>query len=262
MSLACACDSRSSAPDRVAEDLTYFGNEVPAAFTKCGEPPCTEKVGKLTWTLNRFTLAGSQSYTFPGLSSTNSKTDAGPMVFLVGTDAKVHPSKAREASRVASGTVVDEYLSTDVPCVSHGTCRTAAILVEGKLVSSTFAVCYERSVTDLGGAHNVQSVSPEVIGEARAHQESRLPKLATERTVRKTDAGFGWDFAAQTLVRYDGKMLVGVNANATYSHPQFDAESYTGCVNTFVVMRSDATELLFSKYEAARTAEESLTVPR
>lgn len=76
------------------------------------------------------------------------------------------------------------------------------------------------------------------------------------------EPGFGWDIAAQTHVRYDQKQLVGVNASVTHHHPQFDAPSFRGCVNTFVVMRSPMTELLFKKFEAARKADEDLTVPR
>lgn len=246
-----------------AEALTYFDHAVPAAFAKCAGTSCTEQVGKATWTLKHVKLAGNTSYKFPALNAfTSGGVEPGPMIFLVGTAANVHPTKARDVSTVAADTIVDVYESKDVPCVSHGTCTTTAAFVAGKLMTATYSICYENKVTDLGGAHNVQSISPEVVAKVRDHQDTRLPRLSTERTVKLVEPGFGWDIAAQTHVRYDQKLLVGVNASVTYNHPQFDAASFNGCVNTFVIMRSPMTELLFKKFEAARKADEDLTVPR
>ena len=246
-----------------AETLTYFDHAVPAAFAKCGEPSCTEQVGKAKWTLKHIKLAGDTAYKFPALNAfTWRGVEPGPMIFLAGTAANVHPTKARDVSIVAADTIVDVYESKDVPCVSHGTCTTTAALVAGKLMTATYSICYENKITDLGGAHNVQSINPEVIAKVRDRQDERLPLLTTARTVKLVEPGPGSDIAAQTHVRYDQKQLVGVNASVTYNHPQFDAASFYGCVNTFVVVRSPMTELLFKKFEAARKADEELTVPR
>jgi hypothetical protein len=262
VSLAAGCAGCGSDAGGAADALTYFEGSVPAKFAKCGEPTCKEQVGKATWSLKRTKLVGNTGYRVPGLGSTNAKADAGPMIFLAGAEAAVAPGKARDVALVAAGTVVEEYSSADVPCVSRGTCRTTAALVDGKLVSSTYTICYEAAGLDRDGSRYAQSIDPAVIGKAREHQDGRLPRLANERTIEHTEPGFGWDFAAQTHVRYDGKMLVGVNANGTYAHGQFDDASVTGCVNTFVVMRSPMTELLFKKFETARKADEDLTVPR
>lgn len=249
--VALSCKGSSGS----ANDLTYFNSDVASKFSDCAKPPCKAQVGKSTWSLARFTLNGDTSYIVPPVRSTNGHVTASPTIWIAGQDAKVHPSKARDVSLIAAGTTIDEYTSKDVPCVSHATCQTSAITLDGKLVSSVYSICYEVSVQDVGGMTNTQSINPEVIGKARAVQDERLPQLATERIVTDEDHGMGWDFTTRTHVRYDDKMLVGVNGNVTDAHPQFDPSSTTGCVNAFAVMRSPATELLFKKYEEAGAAE-------
>jgi hypothetical protein len=247
-----------------ANDLTYFDANIPSKFSNCGKPPCKMQVGRGIWSLARFVLDGDVSYVVPALRTTNGQAKASPTIWIAGKNAKVHPSKVRDVSVIAAGATVDEYSSTDVPCVSHATCRTSAIMVDGKLVASVYSICYEVSVHDVGGVTNTQSINPEVIGKARAVQDDRLPRLATERTLADEDHGMGWDFVTHTHVRYDDKMVVGVNGNVTDAHPQFDPASTTGCVNTFAVLRSPVTELLVKKYDEAGAAEaewKNSTVP-
>jgi len=238
-----------------ANDLTYFDSDVPSKFSDCGGPPCKVQVEKRTWSLVRFVLDGDTSYVVPAVRTTNGHVKASPTIWVAGKNAKVHPSKVRDVSVIAAGTTIDEYTSKDVPCVAHATCQTSAIMIDGTLVSSVYSICYEVSVQDIGGMTNTQSINPEVVGKARAVQDERLPKLATERALTDEDRGMGWDFVTHTHVRYDDKILVGVNGNVTRAHPQFAPASTTGCVNTFAVVRGPATELLFKRYDEAGAAE-------
>lgn len=246
-----SCGGSSSS----VNDLTYFDSAVASKFSDCSKPPCQAQVGRGTWTLARITLNGDMSYIVPTVRTTNGHVTASPTIWIAGKDARVTPSKANDVSLTTSGTTIDEYTSKDVPCVSHATCQTRAITIDGKLVSSVYSICYESSAGNVGGMTTTQSINPEVIVKARDVQDARLPKLATDRAVTDEDHGMGWDFVTRTHVRYDATMLVGVNGNITDAHPQFDPASTTGCVNTFAVLRSPITELLFKKYEQAGAAE-------